>query len=165
MRFAQSLASSIRLDGSAIRVSILSCRRAAVKVCRNVANHGIERNIPGLGFEMSRFLYFVCESKHERATPAWVPTAKCKGAIVIAAAHAESVAAFVKSEEWCDHHIKLSRRDEIAGAGNRFRDAESILAKSLAGFPGTKQQATCAKRVQNGQAEGFTLRADMIGKR
>ena len=81
---------------------------SAEQVCLHVGNNGIEWNIPWLRGKASGFLMFVRKSKHERATNAWMTAAKGKGAVVITAAHAESMAMFVESEQRCDDKIKMS---------------------------------------------------------
>ena len=133
--------------GECVRVAALSARRPSL-IGSAVGDNGIQRDVPGLWQESIDALRIVCEAEQERPPGNGMSLDERKGAVVVAAAHSESVAVHVEAEQRHDGEVEPARRDQSGPAPSWLGDAETVRMQCVGRPPAIEPQVARFEGVQ-----------------
>ncbi len=103
-----------------------------------VSDDKVERDVPGTSLEAAHLLASVRDTDYQRSAPALGQRPVSQGSIVVAAAHAETLARLVKCHEWREHHIE--RTCWQTRSRRWLVDAEAVGHESLVRVVGAEAQ-------------------------
>ena len=124
----------------------LVCVLCAVKSV--LCDDRIERDVPRLRLQSVYPLRLMRKAEQEGSCNVFAGTFECEAAVVVAATHAQAMAAIVETEQRHDHQVEVACGDQVVGADLRFGDAEAVAYQRVARVPAAEQQPAAAKRVQ-----------------
>jgi len=76
---------------------------------------------------------------------------ECETAVIVSAAHAESMTIAVEPEQWHDDEVELACGKQFVRVGLWFWNTETVISQRIAWSPATEPQLPGTKRMQNGQ--------------